>query len=123
MTATDDASNFAIEQPGVIRFLEENLGSSGDDDALSAGLALAIRLVALRGEESGQTVPRLLPKQLSAGLESSRNQASDSELEAWIETQVGTLRVALSRYDSRRLYATLAALAAAIADIQPTTAN
>lgn len=108
-----DVSWLAIKQPAVMRLLERELGTFRDNDALSAGLALACRVL------DGNTPLgelRLDHHALATGLASVRAGRCDRAMVRSIRDQVDELRVVLTPLEQDAVATVVAAIIYAVLD-------
>jgi len=112
-TAEAELSWLAIQQPGVVRLLEEHLHTA-DGDALAAGLELAWRLLGDHAAMDGVPVPRLPPHLLAAGLAARPVPPPSGDLEA----ELAALPLVLTRAEERAVAQALAAVRWAVAEVR-----
>jgi hypothetical protein len=108
-----DVSWLAIKQPAVMRLLELELGAFRDNDALSAGLALACRVL-------GGNTPigdlRLDHKALASGLSAVRGGRCDRAMVRSIRDQIEELNVVLTPLEQDTVATVIAAIIYAVLD-------
>ncbi len=108
-----DVSWLAIKQPAVMRLLERELGTFRDNDALSAGLALAGRVL---GGNTPLGELRLDHTALATGLASVRGGRCDRAMVRSIRDQVDELRVVLTPLEQDAVATVVAAIIYAVLD-------
>ena len=108
-----DVSWLAIKQPAVMRLLELELGAFRDNDALSAGLALACRVL---GGNTPVGDLRLGHNALASGLSAVRGGRCDRAMVRSIRDQIEELNVVLTPLEQDTVATAIAAIIYAVLD-------